>query len=291
MPIIPNTDTFPANIPDISPTTLRDAVFKTALSKPSTGFSLNPLSVAGFFGGDSAVHAMATANLIWGRRWFGWYNIPGSYEIAKRFGPLARWKLCDGLFPGGEHDPARLFGIEGKEGPAFLAVHSGSNFPHTGHLAHLIMSKARSLEACTCTKVGGRVTTTTTVTVVRLPHVPGVSERPSLNSSWSVSAYYALVPILVSVGGAVVCALVTDWYCFASIVLGIVAHGFACFVIGSGNLTLVHHDPAKNAPPGDGVLMGESDIVVLLGDEAVVNAFMRGQFQLKYRERSGGPKA
>ena len=289
MPIIPNT--FDVALPDVAPTSLWDAVFKTALSKPSSGFSLNPLGVSGFFGGDSAVYGMATTSLIWHSRWFGWYNTPGSYEIAKRFGPLARWKLCDGLFPGGEHDPARLFEIEGMEGPAFLTVHSGSNFPRTGHLAHLIASKADGLDACVCTRVGKRVSTTATVTVVRLPHVPGVSEQPSLNSSRSVSAYYALMPIVVSLSGGVACALVADWYCFASIVLGILAHGFACFVIGSGNLTLVQYLPPKNAPPGDGVMMGESGIVVLLGEEAVVNVVTLGHFKLKYREKSEGPKA
>ena len=280
MPVIPSA--LGADLPDIAPTSLRDAVFKTALSKPSSGFSLNPLGVAGFFGGDSAVHGMATVNLIWGRRWFGWYNTPGSYEIAKKFGPLARWTLCDGFFPGGEHDPARLFGFEGKEGPRFVAVHSGSNFSHTGHLAYLIMKKARQMAACECTRVGKRRTASTTVTIVRLPHVPEASEQPSLNSSLGVSAFYALAPILVSIGGCVVCALVADWYCFASILLGILANGLACFVIGSGNLTFVHHKPADEAPRGDGVLIGDSEIVILIGHEGAVNTFMRGHFQLQY---------
>ncbi|TBU24888.1 hypothetical protein BD311DRAFT_855495 [Dichomitus squalens] len=210
--------------------TLRDVVLTTALSKPSSGFTLNPLGVAGFFGGDSAVRGMATANLIRNRRWFGWYNTPGSYQIAQKFGPLGRWKLCDGFFPGGEHHPARLFGLEGKEGAQFLAVHSGSNFARTGHLAYLHQEE-------------------------------GV---------WA---------------GSVLCALVADWFCFASIALGILANGLACFVIGSGNLTFAHHKPAGKAPPGDGVLMGESDVVVLIGKEGAVNTFTRGHFQVEYRNQ------
>ncbi|EJF62003.1 hypothetical protein DICSQDRAFT_26701, partial [Dichomitus squalens LYAD-421 SS1] len=69
------------------------------LPTSSSGFTLNALGVAGFFGGDSAVNGMATANLVPYRRWFGWYNTPGSYEIAKKFGPLADWAMSDGLFP------------------------------------------------------------------------------------------------------------------------------------------------------------------------------------------------
>ncbi|TBU55678.1 hypothetical protein BD310DRAFT_960669 [Dichomitus squalens] len=221
MPYVPYTNILDVDIQDIPQTALRDVVLTTALSKPSSGFTLNPLGVAGFFGGDSAVHGMATANLIRNRRWFGWYDTPGSYEIAKKFGPLGRWKLCDGFFPGGEHHPARLFGLEGKEGAQFLAVHSGSNFARTGHLAYLHQEE-------------GARTTPTTVTIVDLPHVPDESVRPSLSTPVRVSAFYALVPILVSWAGSVLCALVADWFCVASIALGILANGLACFSSAPG---------------------------------------------------------
>ena len=99
----------------------------TVLQAPlsSSSFTLDSSGVAGFFGGDSAVSGMATVNLIPNRRWGGWYNTPGSYEIAKQFGQLANSRFWDGLFPGGKHDPAELFGLDGKSGPAFLAVRSG----------------------------------------------------------------------------------------------------------------------------------------------------------------------
>ncbi|KAM5539202.1 hypothetical protein V8D89_007075 [Ganoderma adspersum] len=59
----------------------------SVISEPLTnaGFDLDSSGVAGFFGGESAVSGMATVNLIPNRRWGGWYNSPGSYEIAKHF--------------------------------------------------------------------------------------------------------------------------------------------------------------------------------------------------------------
>ncbi|TBU28369.1 hypothetical protein BD311DRAFT_611591, partial [Dichomitus squalens] len=217
------------------------------------------------------------------------YNTPGSYEIAKQYGPLANSKLCDGLWPGGERDPTRLFGIDGKDGPQFIAVHSGSNFSRTGHLGYLIVNKARRLRPTShpVRVKGQRRTTNPSVTIVNLQRVPeGEIEHPQLPSQWSHSVYFALFPTLVSVIGCVVCALVADWFCFASIALGIVANGSACYVIGSGKLTFKHHSPAKGAPPGDGVLKGDTEVVVLIGNEGAVSAFTRGRFLLQYRGQS-----
>lgn len=61
-----------------------------------TQFDLDISGVAGFFGGDVSVSAMATVHIYEGRKWLGWYNQPGSYEIAKRYGQLSRsrfWTL------------------------------------------------------------------------------------------------------------------------------------------------------------------------------------------------------
>ncbi|TBU27453.1 hypothetical protein BD311DRAFT_760447 [Dichomitus squalens] len=285
MPVLPITNILRFSVPDaIRISTHDDSTFTNPLPTSSSGFTLNALGVAGFFGGDSAVNGMATANLVPYRRWFGWYNTPGSYEIAKKFGPLADWAMSDGLFPGGEHDPTKLFGIHGKEGPPFIAVHSGSNFPHTQHPAYLMMKKTRSLPPTRHTNIDGRRTIRTTVTIVNLRHVPNVTERPLLPFSWDYSALLALVPIIVSVLGCAGCIFVADWFCLASIALGIVANGLSCFVIGSGNLTFEHHEPAEKAPPGDGVLKGDSDVVLLIGREGAINAFVRGRFTLQFRE-------
>ncbi|EJF62004.1 hypothetical protein DICSQDRAFT_59467 [Dichomitus squalens LYAD-421 SS1] len=146
------------------------------------------------------------------------------------------------------------------------------------------MKKTRSLPPTRHTNIDGRRTIRTTVTIVNLRHVPNVTERPLLPFSWGYSALLALVPIIVSVLGCAGCIFVADWFCLASIALGIVANGLSCFVIGSGNLTFEHHEPAEKAPPGDGVLKGDSDVVLLIGREGAINAFVRGRFTLQFRE-------
>ena len=276
MPILPNSI-----LAEVSSVSDDGAVLQRPLSNAS--FTLDSSGVAGFFGGDSSVAGMATVNLIPYRRWGGWYNTPGSYEIAKRYGPLAKSKLCDGLFPEGEHDPTRLFGIDGQTGPQFIAIHSGSSFARTGHLGHLLTSKAHDMP---CTRAPfashARATASPPVTIVNLRHVPRESDHPHLPRHWEHSALFSLAPIMVSVGACVLCALVADWFCFASIAVGIVAHGSACYIIGSGKLTFKHPKPAPDAPPGDGVLKGDKDVVILVGDEGAVNAFTRGRFRLQY---------
>lgn len=66
------------------------------------------------------------------------------------------------------------------------------------------------------------------------------------------------------------------------ILLGIVSSGLSCFVIGSGKFTFVRPDSAPGAPPGDGLLMTDKEIVVLKGSEDAVNAITRGRFSLRY---------
>ncbi|EJF60292.1 hypothetical protein DICSQDRAFT_171254 [Dichomitus squalens LYAD-421 SS1] len=274
----------------LSPLTELSARARHIIPDPlsKTKFTLDSSGVAGFFGGDSAVSGMATVNLIPSRRWGGWYNTPGSYEIAKQYGQLAGSKYWNGLFPGGNDDPAKLFELDGKLGPKFIAAHSGSHFPQTGHLAYLVFSYASKLQPLYKSKVG-RATTDSSVTIIDLHHVPPVSVRPTLPSRRSV--YFALIPIITSVGTCVLCALVGDWFCFGSIALGIIANGLACLIIGSGQLTFTHHTPAEDAPPGDGVLSGVGGLVVLLGEEGAVNCITRGRYHLRYGGGCGAPSS
>ncbi|OBZ66308.1 hypothetical protein A0H81_13873 [Grifola frondosa] len=83
-------------------------------------------------------------------------------------------------------------------------------------------------------------------------------------------------------GTAVACALVGDWWCFCCIVLGIVASGLSCFVIGSGRLQFSHPEPAQGAPRGDGMLILDQDVVLLRGEEGAVNSITRGRFALHF---------
>ena len=257
------------------------------LDQPSSleqaSFTLDSSGVAGFFGGDGAVAGMATVNLFKYRRWGGWYNTPGSYEIAKQYGQLANSRFWDGLFPGGKHDPAHLFGLDGKPGPEFLAARSGSSFSRTGHLAYLMARKAQRLHGMRLDS--GRTTTPASVTIIDLDHTPPERIQPSLR--WSGTGLLAIIPIAASVGACIMCALLWDWFSFASIALGILASGAACFVLGSGKLMFKHHVPAKGAPAGDGILKADEGVVVLRGQEGAVNSLTRGRFFLRYQPRQG----
>ncbi|KAI9000651.1 hypothetical protein BD414DRAFT_472331 [Trametes punicea] len=255
---------------------------KSTFNAPLQGwnFTLDSSGVAGFFGGDGAVQGMATVHLFEGRRWLGWYNTPGSYEIAKRYGQLANSRFWDGLFPGPNCDPAQIFGLDGQPGPPFLAAHSGSHFQRSGHLAHLIARKARGKPVETRAPSRRRDTFDYTVTTVDLRHAPPLELHPARRKSHL--PLLALVPISASVAACVLCGLVADWWCCASIAFGILASGVACLVIGSGQLTFRHPAPAKGAPPGDGMLLDDAGVLVVRGSEGAVNSLTLGRFCLRF---------
>ena len=249
----------------------------------SSTINLDISGVAGFFGGDVAVSAMATVHIYQGRRWLGWYNSPGSYEIAKRYGQLGRSRFWDGLYPGVNVDPAVLFELDGLYGPKYRAVHSGTLMSKTGHLAHLFLQECRDIPAKNTHELDGeltRVTTPVYVTVADLVHQPKREEYPRLVRD--TTSPLALIPIAVSAATAAACAVFSDWFCFSMIVLGMLGSGVSCYVIGTGTFTFTHPEPADGAPPGDGVLEGGDEIVVLKGPEGCVNPVTRGRFSLKY---------
>ncbi|RPD79751.1 hypothetical protein L226DRAFT_179376 [Lentinus tigrinus ALCF2SS1-7] len=241
--------------------------------------NLDISGVAGFFGGDVAVSAMATVHVYQGRKWLGWYNSPGSYEIAKRYGQLGRSRFWDGLYPGINVDPAVLFELDGLNGPKYRAVHSGTVMYKTGHLAHLFLQECKNIEAAHEVD-DTRVTIPVCVTVAELSHQPAVEEHPRLFRD--STSPLALIPIFTSFAAAVACAVFRDWFCFSMIVLGMLSSGVSCYVIGMGAFTFTHPAPADGAPHGDGVLEGDGDIVVLKGPEGAVNPITRGRFSLKY---------
>ncbi|PIL26461.1 hypothetical protein GSI_12219 [Ganoderma sinense ZZ0214-1] len=257
-----------------------DAILPPPLSH--SAIKLDSFALSGFFGGGRSVVGMAALKLIPGHRWCGWYNTPGSIEMAKQYGPLAHLKLLDALFPEGEANPTRLFKLDVKKGPQFVAIHSTTTLKSTGHLAHLITRKAEETDL-TYDHFPGRATTSPSIAIVNLGHRGELGEpgkHPPLPRSWET--WFTFAPMLVSVGACVMCALVGDWFSFVSIVVGIVAHGVACYAIGSGKLTLQHPEPAPKARRGDGVLKGGKTLVVFVGDERAVNVFTRGCFRLQY---------
>ncbi|KAI0807063.1 hypothetical protein C8Q74DRAFT_31675 [Fomes fomentarius] len=243
--------------------------------------NLDISGVAGFFGGDVAVSAMATVHIYKGRRWLGWYNSPGSYEIAKRYGQLARARIWGGLYPGVPVDPAALFELDGTVGPRYRAVQSGTIMAKTGHLAHLLLKECKEITEQDWKRPKGvRETSPVFVTVADLHYIPDTKSEPH-NARFS--SYLAAIPILASAATAVSCAMAQDWLCFSMIVLGMYCSGVSCWIIGRGVFTFEHPKAADGAPPGDGILEGSSNIVILQGKEDAVNAVTRGKFSLNYK--------
>ncbi|KAI0752063.1 hypothetical protein C8Q74DRAFT_1459850 [Fomes fomentarius] len=259
--------------PRISPTMPIPALQRALGSfvNHSKTYGINTGGVAGFFGGDVAVAAMGTIHIYRGRKWFGWYNSPGSYEIAKSYGILCKSRLWDGLYPGVNVDPAVLFHLDGKSGPSYHGMHSGTRIAQTGHLGYLLAKECRELE-------GKEAKYTVTVD----PEM-----RPTL--SRAAYTYLAFLPIFTTVLTAVMCvAAADDWFCFALILYGAIASGVSCLVIGSGQLRVNHPVAAQGAPRGDGVLGADgSELILPIGEEAAVNTVTRGAFSLKF---SGHPQ-
>ncbi|KAH7887359.1 hypothetical protein F5I97DRAFT_820925 [Phlebopus sp. FC_14] len=247
-------------------------------------FTLDASGVAGFFGGDEAISAMATVHLYKGRRWFGWYNSPGSYTVAKRYGQLANSRFWDGVFPGTNVDPATTFGLDGKEGTKYIAAYSGTVIERTGHTAYLMDILTQDVEV---KRIETREATPMTVTVVTLADVVWKKKDVEVPLMSTYHALVACIPIVISASACVGCALARDWYPFAMILLGIVANGLSCFIIGSAPLVLQTITPADGAPPGDGILLKNDGVIVLKGAERDVNAITKGAFALKMQ---GGPE-
>ncbi|KAI6042789.1 hypothetical protein EDC04DRAFT_884950 [Pisolithus marmoratus] len=240
------------------------------------GFRLDTSAIAGIFGGQTVVSAMATLPFHKGARWVGLYNSPGSYETAKIFGKLSRSTFFDGLFPSDHTNPATLFGLDGRVGPKFRAAHSGTVIDETGHMAALLMKKCSALNSVA---VEGRETSPVNVTIAELHHIPDDKYRVQFST---LAPWFAFFPIVVSVGACVGCFLVKDWYSASMVLLGIVASAISCFVVGSGTVFFTHPQTARGSPRGDGILVSDNEIVVLRGAEGAVNSITRGRFSLQF---------
>lgn len=229
------------------------------LSLNKASFTLDTSGVMGFFGGEEALSAMSTVHLYRGRRWLGWYNSPGSYTVAKKFGQLAKSRFWDGIFPGPNPTPEEMFGLDGKVGPRFIGVFSGTDMTTTGHLAYLTAQKAKEAkETEEKIHLGGRIMT------MKVYHV----------------LCAAAIPITSSLATCLACAFVRDWIAFGLIIVGMVSNGLSCFVIGSGKLHFQLVEPSTYAPRGDGFLMLRNDIVVLKGAEKEVTSITKAKLVL-----------
>ncbi|KAG1863471.1 hypothetical protein C8R48DRAFT_579920, partial [Suillus tomentosus] len=245
-------------------------------------FNLNASAVAGFFGGEEAITAMATVHLYRGRRWLGWYNSPGSYIIAKEFGRISGSRFWSGLFPGSNHPPVVAFKLDGKTGPKYVASHSGTVMQQTGHLAHLLTQGTDNSDVVPTPLPASRHATISCISIVTVPEI--TYDNLHVQTMSIHHAVLASFPILVSVCTCIFSALFADWYCFAMIFLGIISGGVTCFVIGSGDLDIdTVKTPAKGSPAGDGILLMKNDVIILKGKEKDVNVITKGKFLLKLK--------
>ncbi|KAH9856686.1 hypothetical protein C2E23DRAFT_452023 [Lenzites betulinus] len=280
------------------------------------GLTLVTVGVTTFFGGNSAVQGMATIHLFEGRRWFGWHNTPGSHSIAKKYGRLANSPFWGALFPGSNRDPTHLFGLNAEIGPYFVAAHSPSAPQRSGFPAYLVMHEeargAKQLEhevipACEVESPivesapsGTPVTGTTpstpgyySVTIIEIINptkgkvLPLHTVLPRLPQGFSLRVLSSFT-VVTSIWACVMCAWVEDWWCFTSILLGIVASGLTCLCIGSAQLVL-SYPPLDPGTPAQGrtLLYDEhlKEIAVLHGSYDAVNALTRGHFHIQFKDK------
>ncbi|KIK92547.1 hypothetical protein PAXRUDRAFT_51495, partial [Paxillus rubicundulus Ve08.2h10] len=251
-----------------------------SLDRPlaSAKFTLDVSGIAGFFGSQEAIAAITTIHLFKGKRWLGWYNMPGSYSIARTIGQLANSGVWDRLFPkpDGVALTASSFGLDGKAGPKYLAPMSGTVMQTTGYLGYLTMMWSKEGESV---KIEGRRTMPTRVAFLDLRDLD--SQRYDTILPRDVThTLLALIPILTSFVTCITCAIVGDWFCFAMILLGIASCGITSFVVGSASLSIEGRRSAPGAPPGDGFLVDTNAIVVVRGDDSVISTITRGRFSL-----------
>ena len=139
-----------------------------------TTFTLDIFSVAGFFGGDEVVEAMSTLHIYQGRRWRGWYNSPGAYTVAKRFGRIADSRFWRGLFTGSCQDPTTAFGLNGKEGPKYIALYSGTEIT-TKYAGYLLANNCKQLKKTALE--GSRTTALTGVTIIDITNIENLQNN------------------------------------------------------------------------------------------------------------------
>lgn len=257
-------------------------------------FSLDVSGIAGFFGGEESFAAMSSVHLIWGRRFFGWYNSPGSYFVAKKYGTLCHRRLWKGLFPGETVDPETMLGLDGRIGPQYIGTQSGTTMLTTGHLAYLLTQHCKNQEDNAEPLPGQSASGAPTKPPIKLTILdldstiesfldPQSSERLPVKSLTKTGMFLMSATMSVSIGAAIVAAaLWHDWPCFAAIVVGILCNGVSCLVLGSGHLKLAASAPSANSPSGDGIFWYGQQAVLVKGTEKTIAILTRGKFRLLY---------
>ena len=266
---------------------------RTMVTSPTpTGkshFALDTSGLASVFGGPEAIFSLALVHVYTGRRWLGWYNSPGSYFLGKLLAQIAQESpILNIISNSGEQserppNAAELFNYDGRKGPKFRAVHSGTMIDETGHLAALFVKECAERPTII---IPGRQTRPVNITIANLHHAPPKEVPLAGLQNHTRASVGALVPIFVSFVACAASGYYRDWYCFSVISFGIIVNGLSCLVIGSGKLVFIHPEPQPGFPRGDGFLTTPEQIILLKGDEGAVNSVTRGSFSLHFNHGS-----
>ncbi|KAH9857768.1 hypothetical protein C2E23DRAFT_290845 [Lenzites betulinus] len=240
-------------------------------------FSLDPSQLAGFLGADAALAAMMLPHLHAQRKWCGWYNCPGSYYLAKRYGQLARFRFWSPLYRPSAVPRELAAELGGAVGPSFTSASSGATLARTSPLASLLVEECSEIEAV---EVKGRCSDTVEVVIVSLDQAPPEQLFPRVPHSYSKRL--ALFPIAVTVSTGIACCHYHDYYIATVIFLSALCHGIACRVMGDAQFTYQHRIPPQTPRYESGWLSTPRSFIVLSGTEAAIAPINWGRFSLAF---------
>ncbi|KAG1752153.1 hypothetical protein EDB19DRAFT_1672247 [Suillus lakei] len=95
-----------------------------------------------------------------------------------------------------------------------------------------------------------------------------------------------IIPTAASIMACVICFRVRDWLSFTMILLGMVSSGTTSLIMRTGKITHKRGKrgkPADGVPPGDGMLLSDTRIIILRGEEGDVNAVTKGKLRLELK--------
>ncbi|KAI0710419.1 hypothetical protein C8T65DRAFT_648307 [Cerioporus squamosus] len=244
----------------------------------STTFSLDVSSLAVFLGADAALAVMMLPHLHSQRRWWGWYNCPGSYQLAKYYGELARFRFSSALST--KVPPELALELSNAAGSTFTAAWSSIAVRVASPLAAMLLQECRDLPV---TAIDGRQTAPVDVTIADLRREPSPLEYPRVPSTYS--RWMAACPIAATLSASIACAIYRDIPCAAMILVGALCHGLACLVMGEARFVYRHDVSSEHHPTlAHGWLESQNSrsIVILRGSDRAVTPVLRGRFSLQF---------
>ncbi|KAI0371816.1 hypothetical protein BV20DRAFT_166612 [Pilatotrama ljubarskyi] len=248
----------------------------------NSSFSLDITSLAGFLGADAALAVMMLPHLHAQRKWCGWYNCPGSYYLAKRYGQLARFNFWSPLYRPSAVPRELAAELGGIAGPMFTSARSGAILQRTSPLAPMLVDECGAVDAIVAK---GRRSEGMDVTIVQMEREPRELEHPRVPHTHP--RRLALLPMAVTLSAGIASAYYRDRYSASVIFLGALFHGIACVVMGDAKFTYQHRIPQQTARLASGWLEAQNSFIVLCGTEAAVAPVTRGRFFLEFEDAKG----